>query len=183
VHGNTAFSLAMMLDYARSVDDDSLEQAIVSKARDFYLDDVDCPTHYEPSGSDFLSPCLEEARLMSRVLDRAGFVPWLDEFLPPVYSRAFHPLTVAVELGGDDEAEEQSSLLAAKSHLIGLAFIRATALIEIADALPDADPRIAPYRKLAAFHGSLGFEAMYDADYLGTHWIGTFAVKYLLTVR
>jgi hypothetical protein len=183
VHGNTAFSLAMMLDYARSVGDDSLAQAIEPKARDFYLDDVGCPTGYEPSGSDFLSPCLEEARLMSRVLDEADFVAWLDEFLAPVYSRAFHPLTVAVELGEDGDASEQTSRLAAKSHLIGLAFIRATALTEIADALPEADPRIAAYRKLAAFHGSLGFDAMYDADYLGTHWIGTFAVKYLLTAR
>jgi hypothetical protein len=183
VHGNTAFSLAMMLDYARNVDNDSLEQAIVAKAREFYIEDVDCPTGYEPSGSDFLSPCLEEARLMSRVLDGADFAAWLNEFLAPVYSRAFHPLTVAVDLGEDGDTAERTSRLAAKSHLIGLAFIRATALTEIADALPEADPRIPAYRKLAAFHGSLGFDAMYDADYLGTHWIGTFAVKYLLTAR
>ncbi len=183
VHGNTAFSLAMMLDYARAVDDDSLEQAITSKSREFYLDDVDCPTGYEPSGSDFLSPCLEEAKLMSKVLDQGAFVTWLDNFLAPVYAKTFRPLTVAVDLGDDDDALEQSNLLAAKSHLIGLAFIRATAMNEIAGALPETDPRIPAYRKLAAMHGSLGFDAMFDADYLGSHWIGTFAVKYLLSTK
>ena len=183
VHGNTAFSLALMLDYARTVDDDSLEQAIVSKSREFYLDDVDCPTGYEPSGSDFLSPCLAEAKLMSRVLDQSAFTTWFDDFLPPVYTKAFRPLTIAVDLGDDDEELEQSNLLAAKSHLIGLAYIRATAMNAIAGALPETDPRIPAFRKLAAMHGNLGFDAMFDADYLGSHWIGTFAMRYLLSAE
>ena len=183
VHGNTAFSLTMMLEYARAMADDTLNSVIVAKAKEFYLDDVDCPTGYEPSGSDFLSPCLEEARLMSQVLTQAEFVNWFGEFMAPVHSPAFRPLTVAVEVREDDEALDELNLLGAKSHLIGLAFIRAAAMNEIAAALPDEDPRAAAYRKLADFHGRTGFDAMFDADYTGSHWIGTFALRYLLSAQ
>ena len=72
--------------------------------------------------------------------------------------------------------------LASRSHLIGLAFIRADAMNRIAAALPSGDPRIEAYRSLATLHGSMGFAAMFDADYAGSHWIGTFALRYLLTV-
>ena len=78
-------------------------------------------------------------------------------------------------------ADEALRSLASKSHLIGLAFIRADAMNRIAAALPPGDPRIAAYRKIAKLHGSMGFEAMFGADYAGSHWIGTFALKYLLT--
>jgi len=73
--------------------------------------------------------------------------------------------------------------LGRKSHLIGLAFIRADAMNRIAAALPPGDPRIAAYQGLAVLHGAMGFEAMFDADYAGSHWIGTFALKYLLSER
>lgn len=181
VHGNTAFSLAMMLEYARATGDHPLDSAIVAKAKEFFLEDVDCPTAYEPSGSDFLSPCLEEAKLMSQVLGQAEFVAWFGDFMPPVYSPAFRPLTVAVEVRDDDEALDELNLLGAKSHLIGLAFIRAAAMNEIASALPNDDPRVTAYRKLADFHGRTGFDAMFDADYTGSHWIGTFALRYLVS--
>jgi hypothetical protein len=98
-----------------------------------------------------------------------------------VYAPAFRPLTVAVEVRDDDEALDELNLLGAKSHLIGLAFIRAAAMNDIASALPDGDPRVAAYRKLADFHGRTGFDAMFDADYTGSHWIGTFALRYLVS--
>jgi hypothetical protein len=92
--------------------------------------------------------------------------------------------------GGDDArserqraADEARQSLASRSHLIGLAFIRADAMNRIAAALPAGDPRAAAYERLAAFHGAVGFDAMFDADYAGSHWIGTFALKYLLTER
>ena len=119
---------------------------------------------------------------MSQVLDQGAFVAWFGEFMAPVYSPAFRPLTVAVEVREDDEALDELNLLGAKSHLIGLAFIRAAAMNAIAAALPEDDPRAAAYRKLADFHGRTGFDAMFDADYTGSHWIGTFALRYLLSV-
>lgn len=235
-HSNTAFSLAMMLDYARTMDDTVLEEAVVDTSRRLFLNDFGCPTAYEPWGSDFLSPCLEEAALMADVLEPGEFLDWFDEFMPPVTSREFIPLTTPVDVSeeeeaeeageepaaqaqpeepeavtqaeevaaetaeaaaaeaeeaGDEEADERTEeqrradealrSLASKSHLIGLAFIRADAMNRIAAALPAGDPRIDAYRALARLHGSMGFEAMFDADYAGSHWIGTFALKYLLT--
>lgn len=212
-HSNTAFSLAMMLGAARDIGDYPLEQAVERVAKRLFATDTGCPTAYEPWGSDFLSPCLEEAALMADVLPSDAFLGWLDDFLPPIASREFAPLTrptdpdevVADEregdatpatsapqiqdtAGADDgaEAEEQRAAaerryLAATSHLIGLAFIRADALNRIVAALPDGDPRISALRRIARLHGSQGFDAMFEADYAGSHWIGTFALKYLLT--
>ena len=77
--------------------------------------------------------------------------------------------------------DEETRALGGKSHLIGLAFIRGDAMNRIAAVLPPGDLRIEAYQKLAALHGAMGFEAMFDADYAGSHWIGTFALKYLLT--
>ena len=69
---------------------------------------------------------------------------------------------------------------AALSHLIGLAFTRAEAMLRIAEALPAGDPRVPRLRELAARHGRTGFETFSDAGYYGFHWIGTFALKYLV---
>lgn len=231
-HSNTAFALAMMLDYTRTVDDDKLEEAILESSRRLFLDDYGCPTAYEPWGSDFLSPCLEEAALMAEVLEPAEFLAWFGGFMAPVNEREFLPLMAPVDTSeepdadpvvpedldaqtataatdaengeqaggegeGDEEGadetaasdeeqrriEEENRALGGKSHLIGLAFIRADAMIRIAMALPLGDPRIEAYHRLAALHGAMGFEAMFDADYAGSHWIGTFALKYLLTER
>ena len=204
-HSNTAFALAMMLDYTRTVDDTTLEEAIVAASNRLFGSDVQCPTAYEPWASDFLSPCLQEAALMADVLEPAAFIAWFDEFMPPVNSRSFLPLTTPVYAAGEAsaasetdqadgaettvvaDADEQRQadaairLLGARSHLIGLAFIRAETMNRIAAALPADDARAAAYRKLAAYHGEMGFAAMFDADYAGSHWIGTFALKYLLS--
>ncbi len=210
-HSNTAFALAMMLGAARSVGDDPLEGAIVEAANRLFSDDFGCPTAYEPWGSDFLSPCLEEAALMAAVMESGEYLTWLDDFLPPLTSREFAALTSPVNPdevmesveegeavpaagagegeGGEEDAatkeEEREAaelrFLAGASHLIGLAFIRADAINRIVDVLPEDDARIPALRKIAMLHGSRGFDAMFEADYAGSHWIGTFALKYLLT--
>ena len=71
---------------------------------------------------------------------------------------------------------------ARRSHLIGLAFGRADAMLRIAAALPATDPRVEEFRKLAAQHGRTGLDTMFDADYAGSHWISSFALKYLVEV-
>src|SRR5271170_7575873 len=60
-HSNTAFALGLVLDSHRS-------EFFVERARDFYLEDRRAPIDYEPSGEDFLSPCLAQADVMRRVL-------------------------------------------------------------------------------------------------------------------
>jgi hypothetical protein len=209
-HSNTAFSLAMMLDAARETGNSTLEQAVEGAAEKLFADDLACPTAYEPWGSDFLSPCLEEAALMAAVLDTEDFLAWLDLFLPPITSREFGPLTsptdpdeVVTEMEQVEDTATSSTVqapeseetveerreaaerrfLASTSHLIGLAFIRADAMNRIVAALPDDDPRIPALRRIARLHGSQGFDAMFQADYAGSHWIGTFALKYLLTEK
>ena len=86
--------------------------------------------------------------------------------------------------GGDTVRPDLTRMsMGARSHLIGLAFTRAEAMLRIAAALPEEDPRVARLRELAARHGNSGFETMFDADYFGSHWIGSFALKYLVESR
>src|SRR5262249_50921611 len=70
-HNNTAFSMSLMLDYARIASNAEFGRLLEDRARHYYLKDRSCPVNYEPSGEDFLSPCLAEADLMRRVV-RAG---------------------------------------------------------------------------------------------------------------
>lgn len=179
-HGNTAFAFSMMLEFARQVGQAELERRITAKARQFFLGDRRCPTAYEPGGADFLSPCLEEAKLMSAVLVPGAYAVWLETFLPPVDSDEFRPLTESARISADSSQIDATDLRGAQSHLIGLAFIRAEALLRIASVLPPDDPRVTAYRDVAKRQGQAGFDAMFDADYEGSHWIGTFALRYLL---
>jgi hypothetical protein len=172
MHPNTAFSISLLLDYTEVAGDAPLRDAALKAANRFFLKDRACPTAYEPGGTEFLSPCLAEAGLMSKVLDRAHFVTWLDEFLPPIYSPSFKPLTAPVDVSGITKEDLQGG----KSHLIGLAFERAQAMADISKALPAGDPRIPVLRRLAVINGRSGFEALSAAGYYGSHWLGTYAV-------
>ena len=172
MHPNTAFSIGLLLDYTEVAGDAPLRDAALKAANRFFLHDRACPTAYEPGGTEFLSPCLAEAGLMSKVLDRAHFVPWLDEFLPPIYSASFKPLTAPVDVSGITKEDLQGG----KSHLIGLAFERAQAMADVSKALPAGDPRIPVLRRLAVINGRSGFEALSAAGYYGSHWLGTYAV-------
>lgn len=77
-----------MLDYAHGDGDQKFAELVVSKARQFYLSDKNCPLAYEPSGEDFLSPCLGEADLMRPVLPSQEFARWLRTFMPQFPPRA-----------------------------------------------------------------------------------------------
>jgi hypothetical protein len=171
-HYNTAFALAHMLDAARVTGMQPLAAAIDSSARRFFAADRDCPTAYEPSGEDFLSPCLAEADLMRRILPPPEFAAWLDRFLPPVDAERFAPLRTPVSVRDRHDPKI--------GHLIGLAFHRAWCFEGIASALPGPDARRASYRNLAALHRQAGLAQMFDAGYGGSHWLASFAI-YLLT--
>jgi hypothetical protein len=83
-HDQSAFALGLMLDYAHSNDNQEFADLLVSKAKLFYLKDKNCPLAYEPSGEDFLSPCLGEADVMRRVLPSQEFARWLQAFMPQI---------------------------------------------------------------------------------------------------
>ena len=189
-HTNTAFAIALSLEAVEMSSRRELERALREAAVRFYAKDGSCPTADEPGRSDFLSPCLEEAALMTRVLDPEDYVLWLDTLLPPMDSAAFAPLrtsalsdTADTDLPAGIPASERDRVrmsLGARSHLIGLAFTRADAMLRIAAALPDTDPRVAELRRLARQHAATGYRTMHDAGYAGSHWIGSFALKYLI---
>lgn len=173
-HNQTAFALGLMIDYARGTGNRQFEELLVSRAMVFYLGDKSCPLAYEPSGEDFLSPCLAEADVMRRVLAPNEFAAWLKNFLP--------------QIPGDGSG---SWLLPEKStdpsdpklaHIDGLNLSRAWMLEGIAAGLPQNDARIAALKACAAGHKSAGLAAVTGEHYEGGHWLGSFAT-YLTTRR
>ena len=173
-HNQSAFAFGLMLDYARTVGDDELEQALVDKTLAFHRGDTNCPLAYEPSGEDFLSPCLMEADLMRRVLDENEFAVWLALFLPTIPADGSGEwLTPGVVKDAED-----GKLV----HLDGVNLSRAWALEGIAAGLPENDARRSALLASAALHRETGIAAVSDAHYSGSHWLGSFAT-YLVTKR
>lgn len=176
VHPNTAMAMDNALGYARAFDP-ALETAIREAADRLFKRDIHCNTAAEPGPSDFASPCLMEASIMGQLMPAEAFVPWLDAFLPPLYSDGFHPLTV----GLGPEFVKNPAAIASKSHIVGLAFVRATSMGELANALPANDPRVPVFRRLAAMQAATGFPLMGAVGYDGSHYYASWATTYLIT--
>jgi hypothetical protein len=173
-HDQTAFALGLMLDYARGNSDQKFADLVVSKAKQFYFGDKDCPLAYEPSGEDFLSPCLGEADLMRRVLPAQEFASWLRTFLPQISTS-----------GGDKWLQPVVSPDPSDpklAHLDGLNLSRAWMLEGIAAGLPKSDTRLPSIMAAGEEHRRAGLAAVTGEHYEGGHWLGSFAV-YLVTRR
>jgi hypothetical protein len=172
-HSQSAFSLSLALDYARTASRREFGELLESAVRRFYLQDRDCPLAYEPSGEDFLSPCLAEADLVRRILDGPKFAAWLDSFVPYI------PRDGTAWLKPVKSQEASDPKL---GHLGGLNLSRAWMLKGILSALPKGDTRIPSLRTTAEEHGRAGLASISVERYQGAHWLGTFAV-YLLSGR
>jgi len=157
-HGNTAFAGVLALDYARTAGRTDLAAAIGAAARCWYLDDRDYPVAYEPSGDDFLSPALVEALLMKRILPDGEFNGWLGGFLPPDLGPLSQPPTVI------DHAD------AKQSHLDGLCLSRAWCFTLLG------------FENLARKHLEAGMPHVVGGDYVGEHWLASFALLALSAV-
>jgi hypothetical protein len=173
-HNQTAFAMGLMIDYARRVDDTDFTKLLLAKARQFYLADKNCPLAYEPSGEDFLSPCLAEADLMRRVLSPPEFASWLHTFLPQI------PRDGSASWLQTQKSPDPSDPKLA--HIDGLNLSRAWMLEGIASGLLANDPRLKSLAACAAAHRSAGLTAVTGEHYEGGHWLGSFAV-YLVTRR
>jgi len=173
-HDQTAFGIGLMLDYARSGGDEKFAELVVSRAKQFYLNDRNCPLAYEPSGEDFLSPCLGEADVMRRVLPRREFADWLKAFLPQISASGGGGWLQPVV--SPDPSDPKLA------HLDGLNLSRAWMLKGIASALPKNDKRLASIIAAADAHQQAGLAAVTGQHYEGGHWLGSFAV-YLVTRR
>ena len=170
-HAQTAFAFGLVLDWAHAAGDARMERLLISRTRDLYSTDRSCPIAYEPSGQDFLSPCLAEADLMRRLLAPPAFASWLREFLPAIPGDGTPWLRVAAVTDPSDGK---------LAHLDGLNLSRAWMLEGIAASLPPRDPRLPALRSAAAEHRASGLASVTGAHYEGGHWLGTFAV-YLVT--
>lgn len=173
-HAQTAFAFGLILDWARTANDEETEALLTERIRHFYLGDRNCPIDYEPSGHDFLSPCIAEADLMRRVLEPARYADWLGAFLPSIPHGASPAwLEPAVVTDPSDPK---------LAHLDGLNLSRAWMLEGIATGLPRDDPRLPAIRAAARLHRERGLAAITGDHYEGGHWLGSFAT-YLVTER
>src|SRR6266516_5874801 len=173
-HDQTAFGLGLILDYSRSTKNDSLARLVTDSAKKFFFSDKECPLDYEPSGEDFLSPCLAEADVMRRVLPPYEFGRWLKFFLPQIPTRVDSTwLSVVVSPDPSDPK---------LAHLDGLNLSRAWMLEGIASVLLPSDSRRNALSAAVDEHRRAGLAAVTGAHYEGGHWLGSFAV-YLTTRR
>ena len=172
-HPQTAFSFGLILDYARR-SNQPLATMLEAKIVDFHKNDRDCPITYEPSGQDFLSPCLAEADLMRRVMAPAEFSTWLTAFLPRIpTTRSANWLPIGVVTDKSDGK---------LAHLDGLNLSRAWMLEGIVAGLPPDDARRPALLAAAEAHASSGLASVTSKHYEGAHWLGSFAV-YLVSRR
>jgi hypothetical protein len=173
-HAQTAFAFGLVLDWARAANDPAASALVERKVLELYVKDAGCPLSWEPSGQDFLSPCLAEADLLRRVLPPARYAVWLSSFLPGLPSNGSASwLRIAVTT---DPADGKLA------HLDGLNLSRAFMLQGIASGLPRGDARLPALEAAAQEHLTSGLAAVTGAHYEGGHWLGTFAV-YALTGR
>lgn len=173
-HSQTAFGAALFLDWAHGTGQSERARLAGERVRALYATDSAGPLHLEPSGYDFLSPCLAEADLLRRILPPPAFAAWLGGFLPGIPldgGDAWLPVGVVTDPSDGKLA-----------HLDGLNLSRAWMLEGIAGGLPPADPRVAALRAAAATHARSGVASVTGAHYEGGHWLGSFAT-YLLTAR
>ncbi len=168
-HPNTAFGLAFAWDYALATGNDSLKNLTESRARNFFAGDENCPLAWEPGGTDFFSPCLEEADLLRRVLPETEFKSWLGRFLPLLSDPGF-------KLAPGRVSDRSDGKLV---HLDGLNFSRARCLNGIAASLPE----YGHLRAIALDHILASLPHITDGNYEGEHWLATFALLALTSTE
>lgn len=162
-HFNTAFALVLALDYAKALNDQELEQAILNACKRFYLDDSNYPAQYEPAGDDYLSGALTEALLISKV--STDFAQWFDRFLPNTQiQRLLQPAEVS------DRADPKIA------HLYGLNLSRAWCFKHIARALPPNHALQPDLQQAISDHLNASLDHVVGSHYSGAHWLASFAV-------
>lgn len=162
-HTNTAFGLNLAWDYAVHAKNFPLQESIKTNALRLFENDVDCPFAWEPSGTDFLSPCMEEIGIMQRVMPEKEFLKWLKDFAPALFKKKFEwePGKVSDRTDGH------------LVHLDGLNFSRAWNLYYLATAFPRD---LGHLKNLANAHLKYSLPSITDGNYEGEHWLASFAL-------
>ncbi|HET8810040.1 MAG TPA: DUF2891 domain-containing protein [Flavobacteriaceae bacterium] len=162
-HQNTAFALALAYDYAKLVENEDFLELIEKTATDFYLEDDNCPLAWEPSGFDFLSPCLSEIDIMRRVLSENAFKLWMQDFMPQLKNEDF-----SLEVGKVSDRSDGKLV-----HLDGLNFSRAWVLSGLANQYPEEYSHL---KETAQKHIQHSLPNLIGDTYEGGHWLGSFAI-------
>jgi len=162
-HTNTAFGLSFAWDYALYSNNLPLQNSIRDNALRLFKADHDCPFDWEPSGTDFLSPCMEEIGIMQRIMPENEFLNWLKNFAPKLFYKKYtwEPGKVSDRTDGH------------LVHLDGLNFSRAWNLYRLAKQFPK---QLGHLKLLADSHLQYSLHAITDGNYEGEHWLATFAL-------
>ena len=168
-HPNTAFGMVLALEYANTLKKTAFEKIMAGTAKRIYGNDKNSPSQWEPDGTDFLSPSLEEADLMRRVLPAPTFTSWLNHYISPESMRHLIQLPVV-----SDRTDMQIV------HLDGLCFSRSWCMRGIAAALPATDKRKKMLQHAAIAHLQTALPHVISGNYGGEHWLASFAVLALL---
>ncbi|MFL6855383.1 MAG: DUF2891 domain-containing protein [Sphingomicrobium sp.] len=166
-HFNTAFALILALEWAEQFDP-ALAKAIRIWSVEKFENDRDCQA-WEPGGDEFLSSALIEALCMARVLPAEGFADWFSAFLPRLDD--LQPLTLFNPAFVSDRNDGKIA------HLDGLNLSRAWCWRSIAPLLPGRDGAIAEAAADQHFAAAMPHVA---GDYMGEHWLASFALLAML---
>lgn len=163
MHTNTGFGLTFAWDYALATNDLAFQKSIRENTVRLFGNDQNYPFQWEPSGTDFLSPGMEEIAIMQRVLSRKDFLDWLNKFAPALLKKGFAWETAKVSDRTDGHLV----------HLDGLNFSRAWNFYRLMAQYPDQFSHLKP---LADQHLNFSLPAITDGNYEGEHWLASFAL-------
>ena len=163
-HSNTAFGLTNAWDYAVFSKNIPLQKSIKENAKRMFLKDENCPFNWEPSGTDFLSPCMEEVAIMQRILPQNEFIPWIKKFAPQLFSKKWKWDVAKVSDRTDGHLV----------HLDGLNFSRAWNLYDLIQHYPKEFSHL---KSMADTHLSFSLPSIVDGNYEGEHWLASFALR------
>jgi hypothetical protein len=163
-HSNTAFGLTNAWDYAVFSKNIPLQNSIKENAKRMFLKDENCPFNWEPSGTDFLSPCMEEVAIMQRILPEKEFLLWVKKFAPQLFSKKWKWEVAKVSDRTDGHLV----------HLDGLNFSRAWNLYDLIQHYPKEFSHL---KSMADTHLSFTLPSIVDGNYEGEHWLASFALR------
>ena len=169
VHPNTAFAMSFAIDWARQVGDKSFEKELSEKAKIFYLNNTKTPAYLEPDGSDFFSPSLEIAELMSRILPQKDFEKWLNQFYEKRSLENIEQIPIISDVNDYQTV-----------HLVGLSFSKAWAMKNIINTLPEKNAIRKRFEISREKFIENSLPIIFQGNYGGDHWLASFAV-YALT--
>lgn len=163
-HTNSAFGLSNAWDYAIYSKDTLFQESIKENALRMFQKDKNYPMSWEPSGTDFLSPCMEEIGLMQRILPEKEFLKWLKGFCPQLFQKNFKWEVARVSDRTDGHLV----------HLDGLNFSRAWNLYHLINMYPK---QFSHLKLLANLHLQYALPTVVDGNYEGEHWLASFALR------